>query len=122
MDSTNIRYYNRYILNKMMKSAFSNLFDCLQFFKPLNQRIFGFRPQDLFYHTPINIEMGPLQVSSFLLWQPTGILYFKVKRITCVPPHQMRHKSQTKKLRVWHNVIEDNSSFKMVQEFGFYHN
>ena len=34
----------------------------------------------------------------------------------------MRHKSQIPKLRFGHNVIEENTSFKMVKELCFYHN
>ena len=34
----------------------------------------------------------------------------------------MRHKSQIQKLRFWNNVIEDNTSFKMIKELCFYHN
>ena len=34
----------------------------------------------------------------------------------------MRHNSEIQKLRFWNNVIEDNTSFKMVKELCFYHN
>ena len=37
------------------------------------------------------------------------------------PHHQMRHKSQIQKLRFLNNVIEDNTSFKMVKDLCFYH-
>ena len=42
--------------------------------------------------------------------------------IYVTPHHQMRHKSEFQKLRLWHNVIEENSGFKMVKELRFYHN
>ena len=38
------------------------------------------------------------------------------------PHHQMRHKSQILKLRLWYNVIEENTSFKMLKELCVYHN
>ena len=44
-----------------------------------------------------------------------GILYV-------TPHHQMRHKSQIQKMRFLNNVIEDNTSFKMVKELCLYHN
>ena len=34
----------------------------------------------------------------------------------------MRIKLQILKLRLWYNVIEENSSFKMVKELCVYHN
>ena len=34
----------------------------------------------------------------------------------------MRHKSQIKKLRICHNVIEGTSSLQMVKELCLYHN
>ena len=34
----------------------------------------------------------------------------------------MRHKSQIQKLRFLNDMIEDNTSFKMVKELCFYHN
>ena len=34
----------------------------------------------------------------------------------------MRHKWQIQKLRFLHNVIEENTSYKMVEELCFYHN
>ena len=36
--------------------------------------------------------------------------------------HQMRHKSQIQILRLLHNVIGENASFKTVKELCFYHN
>ena len=47
---------------------------------------------------------------------------FIVSTIYVTPHHQMRHKSQIQKLRVWNNMIEDNTSFIMVNELCFYHN
>ena len=38
------------------------------------------------------------------------------------PHHQMRHESQILKLRLGYNVIEKNTSFKMVKELCVYHN
>ena len=50
------------------------------------------------------------------------ILYLYVPHTYVTPQHQMRHKSQIKKLRFWNNIIEDNTSFIMVKELCFYHN
>ena len=36
------------------------------------------------------------------------------------PHHQMRHKSEIQKLRLWDNVIEENIGFKMLKEWCFY--